>query len=166
MNALEWVLQTGGPFVFYDLLTQLHLHTLRQQIGMVFMVGVVIYAFLKGEQPERTGGLVMLAAWIITPFTQGLQTPNGLQFGIFVIDVMLLIFLVTMALQSKRFWPLWAAAFHLLGVLMHLAITIDPSVRTKAYITGSVICGYLTVLTLVAGVLLEANRRPSLRGTA
>ncbi|WP_269715624.1 hypothetical protein [Caulobacter sp. NIBR2454] len=152
--------------MFHDLLVQLHIHTFRQQVGLASVVIVALIAWRKGGWPEKYGGLAMLLAWFITPFTQGVRPVEGIQVGIFVIDLILLAFLIGIALKSDRFWPLWAAAFHVLGTLMHVAVVVDPSVRTRAYITAGVIFGHLTVIALLAGTLLEANRRSRLRGTA
>lgn len=149
-----------------DTLTQLHLHTPTQQIGMAAVIATTVLAFWRGGRTEAAGATVVLVAWIITPFTQDLNIRLGPQLGILTVDAVLLAFLVTLALRSRRYWPLWAAGFHALGTVMHLGAMADPEVVTWAYLTGLFISSYLLLGAIVAGVLLEANRRSSLRGTA
>ncbi|WP_369058516.1 hypothetical protein ABOZ73_12765 [Caulobacter sp. 73W] len=149
-----------------DVLRQLHLHTPTQQIGMAAVVATAVLAFWRGGRTEAAGATVVLVCWIITPFTQNLNVHLGPQLGILAIDAVLLAFLVALALRSARFWPLWAAGFHALGTVMHLGAMVDPQIVTRAYLTGLFISSYLLLGAIVAGTLLEANRRSSLRGTA
>lgn len=50
-----------------------------------------------------------------------------------VVDALMLIPLVGLALVSSRFWPVWAAAFHLIALASHGAIYILPRGVVHAY---------------------------------
>jgi bacteriorhodopsin len=88
--------------------------------------------------------------WIATPL---LRNPRweAPQWAGLVIDALFLILLVTVALRSQRYWPLFAAAFQLLAVLTHFARMIDPGVRAWAYYTAGIIWTYVTLAALAVG---------------
>jgi hypothetical protein len=107
-------------------------------IGLAIMVIVCGGAFWKGQRDEQVaaGGLLLAVMATIV-----LRDPRwiGLQRGAFIADVCLLLLLTAVALRSQRYWPLFAAAFQLLCVFIHVARVFDPGVHSWAYATGEVI---------------------------
>lgn len=55
------------------------------------------------------------------------------------------------ALTCNRYWPLWATAFHSIGVLTHLAVFFDKSIVPQAYATGQGMWAYPVLAALVLG---------------
>lgn len=106
----------GGDFMF---------DTLYSQIGAVLMVSVGVFAFLKGEDPEKIGAGAYLLAWFATLLLQndiGLYNNAPVLFGI---DLIVLITFAGLSWKSKNTWPVWAACLQLLPVLSHVLMAVD-----------------------------------------
>jgi hypothetical protein len=132
--------------------------TLRQQIGLIFVIGATGYALWRGGRPERVCGAAMLAAWLISPYVVARHDWVDPQWALAAIDFSLFALLFWYALRSDRYWPMWAAALLGLGVLMHITMVVDPRIIPKAYLTANVIWSYLVVLALVVGTAVEVRR--------
>lgn len=120
-------------------------------------MAVCTIAAVRGRNEERLAAGGMLAAWALTMVvyrTQGQQT----EWGILIIDLALLGLLVGIALRSSRYWPLFAAGFHLLAVVTHVARSVDSSVTGWAYITAGIIWGYLVVFAVGYGAWTAPRR--------
>ena len=64
-----------------------------------------------------------------------------------------------LATAACRVWPLWAAAFQLLGVITHVAIMADRTISGRAYYVAAVIWSYLVVIALAVGTWSAWRRR-------
>mgnify|MGYP001549683554 CR=1 FL=1 len=86
--------------------------------------------------------------------------------GAFVADICLLLLLTVVALRSRRYWPMFAAAFQLLCVVIHVARMFDPGVRGWAYATGEVIFTQWVFFAVGVGVInsWRASRQPAIEG--
>ena len=84
--------------------------TLYSQIGAAVMVVVVAFAFLKGDEPERIGGGAYALGTLASILVQDDSRLYGLQWGMTIVDVIMLGVYVTLAWKSRRSWPVWAAA--------------------------------------------------------
>jgi len=71
--------------------------------------------------------------------------------GIFAIDIIVLLAFIYLALKSDRFWPIWAAAFQLLAVIIHSAMIVAAPVTPWAFGTGAVFWAYPMLLALAIG---------------
>ncbi|ACG79890.1 conserved hypothetical protein [Phenylobacterium zucineum HLK1] len=128
--------------------------------GLTLMAVVCGAAVWKGGWEERLTAMAFLIAWIATLIGRDREW-LGTQWGAFAVDVVLLGFLVVVALKSARYWPIFAAGFHLLSVATHAARIVDPQVGAWAYATASVIFSQLTVFALAAGVIGVLRERQS-----
>ena len=120
-------------------------------VGLTLLTVVCGSAFWKGGREEQVAAgatLIALAATVV------LRDPHwvGLQWGAFGADLFLFATILTLALRTPRYWPLVAAAFQLLLVMIHVARMIDPGVRAWAYATGQVIFSQLLLLAIAVGV--------------
>jgi hypothetical protein len=68
-------------------------------------------------------------------------------------------------LRSRRYWPLFAAAFQLLCVVIHIARLADPGIRAWAYATGEIIFSQWVFFAVGIGTIntWRANRQPVTR---
>jgi hypothetical protein len=130
-------------------------------IAVVFGGG----AFWKGGREEQlaAGGLLLsLLATVV------LRDPRwvGAQWGAFGADTCLFLLLTWIALRSRRYWPLAAAAFQLLCVAIHIARIADPGVRGWAYATGQVIFSQWVFFAVGIGTInaWRARRHPAIEG--
>ncbi len=136
----------------------------NQQIWLVMMFAVSGFALWRGGKPERMVAISNVLAWFLTPIAQNHQDLFDPQWGMLGVDVAFLAVLLGMALRYDRVWLLFATAFQLLGVVIHLAIVVDPSLRSLVYLRGLVIWSYMVLASLAAGSLAAAKRarRPAL----
>jgi hypothetical protein len=150
--VLDWAPRRRGAFVL------LIFHTLQQQVGMLMGFAGCGYALWRGGRPERIFGLVLLIAWTVSPFT--INTNNWLdpQWAEAMIDLVVLAALLWLAFTSDRYWPMWCAAFHAVGVLMHVTMLVDRRVPPWSYRTASAIWSYVVLFTLVIGTMVEVHR--------
>lgn len=135
------------------------MHTLALPPWLVLGLVAAVFAtaLWKGGPEERATAGVLIGGWAITLIFRDRHwsDPQWVGFGV---DIATLLFLGVMALRTHQFWPLFAAAFQLLGVVTHTARIIDTTLGEWAYITGGVIFSYL-VLAALAGGTWEATRR-------
>lgn len=120
---------------------------------------VSIFAIWRGGAVERivaVGNLAAYAATILVEDTRNFFDP---QIGIMAVDVGFLILLLVLACRTNRSWLLFAAAFQLLAVVIHIAIMAQPNVRSLAYFRGLIIWSYLILLSMGVGTWLEARNR-------
>ena len=109
------------------------------------------FAFAKGDAPERIAAIACALASLATPFLLNTRDWIDPQWGVLGIDLALLSALVTLALTTNRTWLLFASAFQLLSVIIHIAIMVDNGVAPLPYRRGLVIWSYLTLLALGIG---------------
>lgn len=87
-----------------------------------------------------------------------------LEWRILTIDIIVLLSFLAMVIQSKRYWPLWATGFQMVGVLGHSAVLSAASRRAYAMTLG--IIAYLVLATLVIAAYrsrAHRDRETSLR---
>ena len=101
---------------------------------------------------------MVCAAWLGSAFAQRSLQLWGPQTGIMIIDGLLLAALLVIALRSDRWWPMWAAGFHGLGVFLHIAVIIDADIWGRAYYVAGAIFSYLTMASLLTGGLSRPKR--------
>jgi hypothetical protein len=116
------------------------------------------YALWRGGRPERLTALASLGAWLLSRLVFNYRDWVDPQWAVLAVDVAFLIALTTLAVTTDRTWALFAAAFQLLGVIIHLAITLDHGIRALAYVRGLVIWSYLVLIALGVGTWLHARR--------
>lgn len=117
-------------------------------LGSLLIIGV---AFWRGGRYERFGAAVFLAALILTWI---LNRPGvGFEPAVMMVDTITCVIYVGLALQARRVWTLFMAAFALNTVLSHLIILLDPGVDLYVYVTGIGLWGgYGLMLALAGGV--------------
>lgn len=111
------------------------------------MIGVGLVAVWRGRDSERLAATGVLAGWALSMVVARSRS-NDTQWGIFAVDALLLLLFLWLALRSRRFWPLFVAAFQLLMVLTHFASILDAGVSGWAYLTANLIWSYMVVLTI------------------
>ena len=134
-----------------------------QIVGYGVMLAVCLYALLRGGRTERIAAVAFAIAFVASGFTQDITRFIGPQLGVFAVDLMLLAVLLGMAVRSNRTWVLFAAGFHLLGVLAHLAIALDPSLHAAAYAVVLNLLAYMVFVSLAVGAWDASRRRAAAR---
>ena len=137
----------------------MYFHTPTQAISTIALLIVCGFAFWRGGAPERIGAGLCMLDWTLTPVLQHFSNRHHFEASVFAIDSIVLGGLLLIALTRDRFWPLWATAFQLLELLMHVAMLIDHHVSARAYFIATELVSYLILLALALGTFLEAPRR-------
>lgn len=136
------------------------LHALHQQIWLVALALTCGFAFWRGELPERLGALACVVGWLISVVVYNYRNWVDPQWAVLVVDLALLTVLVWLTLTVDRVWLLFASAFQLLGVVIHIALMVDRNVSGLPYVRGLVIWSYLVLSALAVGTW-QVSRKPS-----
>jgi len=132
-----------GPFVFAPLL-----------------LAVCLYAWLRGGGDERVVAATCLAGTfatmvVISPLR---QRYSGVEEGLMLVDLAVLAGFVTVALRSKRFWPLWVAGLQLTTSLGHILKGIDQDLLPRAYGAALQFWSYPILVILAVGTFRSQRR--------
>ena len=140
-----------------------HNYSLPPWVGLAIAVIVCGSAFWKGGREEQVAAGGLMLSWMTT---LALRDPRwvGAQWGAFFADSCLLLLLVGLALRTRRYWPLAAAAFQLLCVVIHIARIADPGIRAWAYGTGQIIFSQWVFFSVGVGTwhTWRASRHPAI----
>lgn len=122
-------------------------------IYYIFLLSCCGYAIWQGTCSEYIGAAIMIIGSFSSLAVGSLLGAQwtGLEPEIFFIDIVALIALIWLSLRSDRFWPMWAAAFHLLALSIHAAMVVAPQIKPWAFATGSVFWAYPMLLALAIG---------------
>ncbi len=129
-----------------------------QAVAAVALV-VVVFAFLKGDDPERAGGaayaIVVLATAMIRDGTS-LSVPR---WGVMGIEVVLLAVFVGIAWHSRRAWSVWAAAFQALIVTGHILVVANLRPPSNAFAAVINMSNYGLLAALAIGTFWAWQER-------
>lgn len=117
------------------------------------------FAFARGGWAERLVAAIYLVAWLVSRVVYNYKDWVDPQWSVLAVDSGLLVALVIMSLLANRTWLIFAAAFQLVAVVVHIAIMADPSIRALPYVRGLVIWSYLTQVALLVGVVDHLRHR-------
>lgn len=135
------------------------LETIYSQVGVAISLLVVIFAFLKGDEPERIGAasyaLVVLASVMIRDGTS-LSVPRWGPMGM---DIVLLTVFLAVAWHSRRAWLVWAAAFQALIVTGHLLIAANLRPPSDAFAIVNNMSNYGLLIAMAVGTFWAWQER-------
>jgi hypothetical protein len=104
---------------------------------------VCVLALWRGRFDERSAAFCYLVDWLLTRLAYIVS--GQAEVVVLGIDTALLGALLWIALRTRRFWPLFSAAFQLLAILTHLARLADTNVSLWAYLTAELVWSYLVI---------------------
>ena len=126
----------------------------------LLLAGCAMYAFVRGGAPER----VVAAAFIIAAAASFLARPlanaryQDTEYGLLLIDALLLAVLVAVALWANRFWPIWIAGSQLFALLVHITILYQRDVLPIVYFVIVSRMAYPMLVMLLVGTALHFQR--------
>jgi hypothetical protein len=93
------------------------------------------FALWRGGAPERLAALTLLVASVATMMVAPAWhwVSNGVDYGVFVVDLVTFAALVAIALNANRFWPIWLSATHGLSLLGHVSVLFAPDIKQIFY---------------------------------
>lgn len=132
-----------GPFVFIPLL-----------------IAVCLYAWWRGGTDERIIAITSLAGTVATLLVISplRQRYASVEEGLLLVDLAVLAGFITVALRSKRFWPLWVAGLQLTTSLGHILKGIDPELLPRAYGAALQFWSYPILLIIAVGTYRRHRR--------
>lgn len=125
-------------------------YEIRGYIWAATVLAVCAVSARRGGPDDRLAAGGLLAGWAMTMLVYRSQFREP-EWGILIVDAALLGLLVWIALRSTHYWPIFAAAFHLLAVVTHVARVVDHGVGAWAYITAEIFWGYLLAFSIAYG---------------
>jgi len=100
-------------------------------MALILCVG---YASINGGRTGKAGAIIFLVA---TALSAGAATLNptwaSASYGLFAVDTGCLLALVVLAMNSNRFWPIWALGFQTVAVATHMATMWIPDIVPVSY---------------------------------
>jgi len=134
---------------------------LAQLLGWACLAFTCVVVAWRGGRPEKLGAGVIAAAWVLSTLVEQRHSWLEPQVGVFIVDILALIGFVAIAYWSRRYWAIWVAGFHAVGVLTHLLFLINPQALYRAYYMLSFSIGFLLLGALLAGVIFETGKPPA-----
>ena len=127
------------------------------EIYLVTLLLSCSYAYWNGGETEKLGAAIMVAGSVLTALMA--TGWRGVNIGVLVVDVAVLVALVVLMLRTDKYWLLWVTAFQVICVLTHFARLINPAILSRAYSIGEGFWAYPMLMALSLGV--SENRRRS-----
>lgn len=132
-----------GPFIFIPLL-----------------IAVCLYAWWRGGSDERMVAAACLAGTaatllVVSPLRERYAS---LEEGLLLVDLAVLAGFITVALRSKRFWPLWVAGLQLTTSLGHILKGVDQDLLPRAYGAALQFWSYPILVILAVGTYRQHKR--------
>jgi hypothetical protein len=118
------------------------------------------YTIGRGGAPERAGMLIIGIGSIVTASVASAKAArfHTVETGIFIVDLVVLAAFVALALRANRYWPLWVAGFHLVGVTSHLAMIASAVVVPRVYAFVLALWAYPMLAIMVVGATRHRRR--------
>lgn len=126
-----------------------------------FLTTCSAFIFWRGGPPERVG---ILIAWIASVASNlAILASVGIRFqqvehGVFIVDLATAGAFLALALCADRFWPLWVAGIHLVGLATHAAMLMSPTVVPWVYAWIQGFWAYPIVALMVIGSVRHQKR--------
>ena len=125
-------------------------------ISLALLIIAVALAVWRGGRWERATAAVLVLTWVgtaLAPFE-----PTKPPWVAIALDGGTLLFLLYLALYSRRRWTVWATAFQFLLMANHLAFVRFHELEQWAYVTAYYVWGDAVLLALVAGAIWPTRR--------
>lgn len=120
---------------------------------LVWLVGTVSYAILRGGWGERTGAIIVSAATVMTNIAAGTSRPDwhGVRPEIIFVDIQALVALLLLALMSNRLWTAWAAAFQIPIMAIDFWPLFMDGVAPRVLSHSEIFWAYPTFISIIIG---------------
>lgn len=107
---------------------------LLQTTFIVALLLCVAYASFLGGKTGLAGSFIFVMATIFTALGTLLNpTWASTSYAVFAVDSACLLALAVLAVNSNRFWTIWALGFQIVAVATHLATIWMPDIVPKVY---------------------------------
>ncbi len=124
----------------------------------LFLLTALAVAWQAGDRNDRRIILAIGGAALASGATHMLFSESAAHTLVVVIDLALLVVVVRYTLWSRRYWPLWFAAFHSTSVLFSFASTMLPGTQ---HIIAERLAGFWSIpaiIVMVIGLIADQHR--------
>lgn len=124
------------------------------------LIGVAVYALLRGKGDERAAALICVVATVSSVLVNSPLTRRftGVEMGVLIVDLMALAAFTAIALRTNRFWPLWVAGFQLTSTFAHGLKAIHFALLPQVYAAAERFWVYPIFLAIVIGTWRTQRR--------
>lgn len=125
-----------------------------------FTLGLLLVAtglaFWRGSLWERAVAIVLLLAWICSAFLpfDGVTPP----WGVIALDCAVFLFLLFVCLNTRRHWPIFAAAFQFLVLATHYVFVRNQDLMQWAYVSAYYVWNIGLIIALCLGAVVGGKR--------
>jgi len=126
-----------------------------------FLALCSLYILARGGAPERAGIIIAIVASVLTVVAGTREIAarfTSMETGIFVVDLCALAAFLVLAARADRYWPLWVAGVHMVGVVTHGAMVIDPTMVPRVYAFAQALWCYPILAVMVIGTIRHRRR--------
>ena len=134
----------------------------RATIQYALLFGLAIFAWLKGDGPEKWTanvlvGMVVLYHALHLAFPHD-DTFDGIIYQHFVLDLLVLVALVPIAMRANRIYPICILAAQLLAVVTHFNRGAVPDGMEFAYWLLTRAPSYIQIVAFAIGLAFHRRR--------
>lgn len=125
---------------------------------LALLCAAALLALFKGGPWERGAAIALALAWAVSelaPFDY-----RNLSWGAMAADILVFLFLLYGAVQTRSLWLPVAAGFQLLVLATHYAFATNERLEQWAYISAYYVWNICLIGTLCAASLLKRHKRP------
>lgn len=133
--------------------------TIYSQVLFGVAVLAVGFAFLKGDEPERTGAAAYAMVTLATTMIRDGTSPGVPRFGTMGLEIVLLAVFAGIAWFSRRGWPVWAASFQALVVTGHFMVVASLRPPSNAFATVINMSNYGILIAMAVGTFWAWQER-------
>ncbi len=126
-------------------------------LGLVTLGVACVMAFRFGGRDEQWTAIACIAATLASRIVN--TNYSHMESTILLIDGAMLTGLLLLALKSDRYWPMYATAFQLVGLVVHIGSLTETGDFANAYAVGLIFWSYAVMAALMAGTWLEGRSR-------
>ncbi|MGZ9114342.1 MAG: hypothetical protein ACXW3K_06940 [Brevundimonas sp.] len=135
------------------------LDTVYTQIGTAISLVVIAFAFLKGDEPERVGAGAFALGLLASLLLQNDSQLSGPQWGLMIVDTVMLGVYAALAWKCRRSWPVWVGALQALIIMSHVLTVVDLRPPLAAFYAVVNLASYGILLAIAAGTFLAWRDR-------
>ncbi len=127
---------------------------------LLTVVGCGYAAVLGGRDGRWAASLIIAASALTIPATRMGESWARTEYLILLVDLFLLMGLYTLALLSRRYFPLWMTGFHLIAVVTHLSTLLAPRYAPEIYRALGSLWAIPMTLVMMWGIHLDRRHKP------
>jgi hypothetical protein len=133
--------------------------TLYSQVGAVVTGLVLLFAFWKGDEPEKIAAGAYGLGWFASMLVQDDVSLYSLQWSMMAIDVIMLGVLGALVWKARRAWAVWATALQLLVLMSHILALVDVRPSASSFYFVINLSGYGVLLAIGVGAFWAWQER-------